>query len=912
MNREDRQRANQIFLKALERAEEERHVFVKTACGSEGAVCEAVFRLLNNAASAAEFFEKFEDDLLERQANELEEHDTRGFRLGNYELIHLIAQGGMGSVFLAKRADGQFDRRVVVKMLPMGFDSQSLRERFSKEQKILANLQHPNIAQLYDAGVTVSGRGYFVMEYVRGSSIAVYCKERKLAIHRRLDLFLELLAAVRFAHQKLVVHQDIKPSNVMVDRDGKVKLLDFGIAKTFMESHIHTKAGEGDYSRSHATPEQLSGEQISTASDIHQLGQLLFELLTDTSPCAAGMCFISPGQRVLHDWYARQTPQQLEQWAANRRLRTGSVKKALTADMDAIVSRAMMKDPQLRYASVQDFARDIQDMTAHRPVFARQGGWAYRLGKGFYRMRYSIAVVFVLLIGSIVFAGFMAWQSAQTEKQRDKALLVTDLLVQMFEIANPKNTPGPPPTIAEVLVQGAEKISLRNTRQHEVQADLLEVIGRTQQSLGNYVDAEKTFSRALAIRETDGDDALTDTARLFVHLGENARLLGKYAEAEKILRQALQQIPPEQHQLLANAQGKFGRVLVLEGKYAPAREYLTRAMELQLELTGEGNLAYAQSLNDLASIGFAEGKYAEAEGILRRALKIREQLGPQNGDNNLDPDYATNLNNLGLALFRQGKLEAAEPLFRRAVILRGKIYTRPHAQQAQSLTSLGLLLDARGRTDEAATYLQQALSIRKQVFGNDHMRVAESLNNLGMLHLSNARFRQALELYGEALRITIDRLGADHGATAIVLNNMGQAHLELGNIPQALKEYRRSLEIREKTLPEEHLFLSYSQLGLGRTLTAQGKHNEAVGYLRQALSLRENKLPKDHWLIGEARFALAEALLAEGKKEEARYLAVSAQDVLYRKKGKDHYLSRKAAVLLNRLAPGAEVAPGAK
>ncbi len=904
MNREDRQRANRIFLKALERAEEERHDFVKTACGLEVTVCEAVFRMLNNAASAAEFFEEFEDDLLERQANELEEHDTRGIRLGNYELIHLIAQGGMGSVFLAKRADGQFDRRVVVKMLPMGFDSESLRERFSKEQNILANLQHPHIAQLYDAGVTARGRGYFVMEYVRGSCITAYCAEGKLDIGQRLDLFLELLAAVRFAHQNLVVHQDIKPSNVMVDRDGKVKLLDFGIAKTFVESSVGEKpGGKGDYSRSHATPEQLSGEPISTASDIHQLGQLMFELLTDTSPCAAGLCFVLPGQRVLSDWCARASSQQTEAWAANRRLPSGSVRKVLTADLDAIVSRAMMKDPKLRYASVQDFATDIQNMKAHRPVSARQAGWGYRLGKGIYRYRYAIAVVSVLLIGSGLFAGTMAWQSAQTERQRDKALLVTDLLVEMFEIANPKNTPGPPPTIAEVLVQGAEKISRKNTRQHEVQADLLEVIGRTQQSLGNYANAEKTFNRALAIREADGDGARADIARLLVHLGENDRLVGKYAEAEKTLRLALQQTPDAQRQLIANAQGKLGRVLVLEGKYAPAREYLTQAMELQLELTGETDLAYAQALNDLASIGFAEGAYAEVEAILRHALKIREQLGPQDRESNLDPDYATNLNNLGLALFRQGKLESAEPLFRRAVTLRRKIYIKPHAQQAQSLTSLGLLLDARGRTDEAETYLQQALSIRKQVFGNDHMRVAESLNNLGMLQLSNARFTQALDLYTEALRITIMRLGKDHGATAIVLNNMGQAHLELGNIEQALSEYRRSLEIREKTLPKGHLFLSYSQLGLGRTLTAQGRYDDAIGYLRQALSLREKKLPEGHWLIGEARYALAEALFAQGEWEQAQPLAFSAHDILSRKKGKDHYLSRKAAQLLDRLPP---------
>lgn len=904
MKKADNQRINQIFLEALARAETEREAFVKSACGSDEAVCAAVFSLLRNALSAGEFFDEFENDLLEKQANELEEHDARGVRLGSYELIHLIAQGGMGSVFLARRADGQFERHVVVKMLPLGFDSEALRERFSKEQQILANLQHPHIAQLHDAGVAPDGRGYFVMEYIRGNKISAFCTEQKLAIRRRLDLFLELLGAVQFAHQHLVVHQDIKPSNVMVDESGEVKLLDFGISRTLGVASSGNEPGKGDYSRSHASPEQLAGEPVSIASDIHQLGQLLFELLTDMPSGQVGLSFVQPGQKVLSDWINNADVQARGRWAANRKLPPASADKVLTADIDAIVSQAMMKDADQRYASVQDFAKDILNMLEHHPVSAREGGKAYVLGKMLRRNRLVVGSVAVLLAGSLVFAGFMAWQSEQTEKQRDKALAVTDLLVEMFAIANPKNTPGPPPTIAEVLSEGSERISAGLTGQHEVQANLLEVIGRTQQSLGDYAEAQKTFNSALAIQETTTRDSSPETVRLLVFLGDNMRLLGNYGEAEKTLGNALQQLQQvsgDQRQLIADAQGKLGRVLVLLGKYQQAREHLTRAIDLQIVLTGENNLAHAQALNDLAASGFAEGKYAEVEGVLRQALGIREQLGPEDRKSNLDPDYATNLNNLGLALFRQGKLKEAEPLFRQALALRNTIYAKPHAEQAQSLTSLGLLLDSRGQTDEAAQYLQQALVIRKQVFGDEHMRVAESLNNLGMLHLSNARFAQALELYQEALQITVARLGAEHAAAAIVLNNIGQANLELGNHNSALEQYRRSLEIRNKTLPAGHLFLSYSQIGLGRTLTALGQYDEAIAYLKQGLALREEKLPEGHWLIGEGRLALAEALLAVGKKAQAKPLLVSADEILARKKGKDHYLSIKAAELLDQL-----------
>ncbi|HID45799.1 MAG TPA: tetratricopeptide repeat protein [Chromatiaceae bacterium] len=901
MNKINSPQVNDIFLKALELDREERDIFVKTACGSNQDVYASVSSLLNSAASAAEFFDQFEDDLLDKQANELEDYGARGDRLGNYELIHLIAQGGMGSVFLAKRADGQFERYVVVKMLPMGFDSSILQERLSKEQKLLAGLQHPNIAQLYDAGVTRDGRGYFVMEYVKGNTITFYCNTHKLSISRRLDLFLSLLNAVQFAHWNLVVHQDIKPSNVMVNEDGQIKLLDFGIATTISKSHANITINNGDYSQIYATPEQLAGGQITTASDTHQLGQLLFELLTDAKPKDLGLSFVSPGQNVLSTWYRSSKETTLQTWAARRCIPSTSIKKALPPDLDAIVSRAMMEDVERRYASPQDFARDILAMRQNRPVTARKPSVGYLTGKFVRRNRVSIGVISLLVMGSLFFSGFMVWQSNKTEKQRDKALRVMDLLVEIFETANPQNSPGTTPTIADALTQGAARISDKLTDQQEAQADLLAVIGRTQQSLGNYREAGNMFSRALALRQGIGPEVSVEVAKLLMYKGDNARLLGNYAEAEQTLENALasiQKLSGDHRRLRANALGKLGRVMVLQGKHRQARQHLAEAAELQLAITGDMHLDYAQALNDLASVGFAEGKYAEVEEILRRSLKIREQLGPEDANTNLDPDYATNINNLGLALFRQGKVDESEARLRQAVALRQKIYRQPHPEQAQSLTNLGLLLNSSGRSDEAMQYLKKALIIRKEAFGGRHMRVAESLNNLGMLHLSNARFAEALTLYEEALIITTELLGSEHSATAIVLNNMGQANLELGRHKTAQELYQKSLKIREQTLPARHLHLSYSQIGLGKALVANGQAEMALKYLRPGLELRESKLPSDHWLIGEGRLALAQALYAKGKSGEAQPLAQSAQKILTDRKGQDFYLTRQASRLL--------------
>lgn len=895
---------NQVFLSALEKTASEREAYLSSVCAGNRALYLAVTELLQTATSAAAFFDRFENDLLETQLNELEDYGSRGLRLGNYELLHLIAQGGMGAVFLARRADGQFNRIVIIKMLPMDLQNEALQTRFKSERKLLANLQHPNIAQLHDAGITEDGRAYFVMEYVAGKSITDYCTANQLNIEQRLEIFLELLKAVQFAHQNLVVHQDIKPSNVMVDENGRVKLLDFGIASTISDTAAGSTDSSHDYSTIYATPEQLKGGAITTATDTHQLGQLLFELLTDTAPSKLHLAFLKHQQLALASWLektARDTPEIFTTLASNCGMSEGAFRTHLKGDLDAIVSHAMQEEATGRYANTELFARDIQAMRSYHPVAARESTHLYRARLLLQRNRYLAAGLAMLVIISILFSGVTAWQAGETARERDKALKVMDLMVEVFETANPAKTPGQNLSAEKILQQGAERIPEQLSDQPEVQADLLEVIGRTQQNLGNYREAQRAFDSALALqREINGPSSLA-AVRLLLLLGDNHRLLAQFESAEQKLQQALNvlhDLGGKQNPLTASALEKLGRVKVLQGNLVEAREILQQAAAMQLKLHGNTHIAYAQALNDLASVSFAEGNFAQAESLLRESLLIRQNRVDTDSGNKLDPEYATNINNLGLALFRQGKLEQSEPLFRRAVELRKQIYIRPHPEHAQSLTNLGLLLDAKGSSSEALTFLQRALEIRIEVFGSSHMRVAEARNNLGMIYLSNARFSEALEMYRSALPIIKSSLGEEHSAMAIVLNNMAHSNLELGNNEMALEQYRASLAIREKTLPAGHLFLSYSQVGVGRALSASGNNEAAVVYIREGLALREKKLPQDHWLIGEAQFALAEALAGMGSRSDAEALARSALAILSDKKGEDYYLTLRIAAFL--------------
>ncbi|BAO44947.1 hypothetical protein TBH_C2033 [Thiolapillus brandeum] len=833
---------------------------------------------------------------MHNQLNELEDYWLRGRRLGSYRIDHLIAQGGMGSVFLAKRDDGQFERTVVIKIIPVGFDDESVRRRFANETSLLAQLQHPNIAQLFDAGETDDDRAYFVMEYVQGMVINRYCNENALKLDERLQLFLQLLHALQYAHRHLVIHSDIKPSNVMVDKEGRVKLLDFGIA-------VSTLAGTGTlpargFSPVYVAPEQKSSAPLTTAVDIHQAGQLLFELLTGVPVSESGIDLGAVPLKPLTTWADTQ-PDTLAAQAQHCSTTARKLVQQFSGDLDAIVGKALAPAPEARYDTMDAFRQDIIARWRNQPVSARPLTLAYRGVKYLRRNRIWVAAVALVLMVSMLFGAFMTWQVHQTEKERNKALEVTDLLIDAFQVANPGETPGREVTAREILDSGLARVRQSLSHQPDLQATLLTVIGRTYQNLGRYPEAGEVFQEALATRKTMGANSSADIAELMVFIAENKRLLGDLTEAQNLLDQAL--AINKDKAFRADIMGKLGRIAGLQGDFSRARSILEQTLALQEELHGRNHLHYAQALNDLASIDFSEGKYGQAEKHLRQALAIRDKLLETAPQSLYSPEYATNVNNLGLALYRQGKATDAEQLFRRAIRLREHIYLHPHLEQAQSMTNLGLLLDSRGKTAEALPYIQKALDIRLQVLGERHMRIAEARNNLGMLLMSEQQFDAARETFEAAFKTAVEINGINHFSTATILNNLAQAELETGRYRAARTYYTQALEIRRQRLPAGHLYLSYSLVGLARTLTVLGKLEQAESLAREGLEIRRKKLPKNHWLVGEAHFALGEVLLRKQQHDAALTHAQTALKILRASKGNTHYLTQRAADLVSNI-----------
>ena len=886
-----------LFVELLELPEPAQRMRLQEIAGDDPDLGLRLEKLLETERQSTAWFSNLSSSILHNQLNELEDYWLRGKRLGSYRIDHLIAQGGMGSVFLAKRDDGQFERTVVIKIIPVGFDDESVRKRFANETSLLAQLQHPNIAQLFDAGETDDGRAYFVMEYVHGVLITHYCRQHSLGIEDRLQLFIKLLQAVQFAHKHLVIHSDIKPSNIMIDEERRVKLLDFGIA-------ISTRAGTGTlpargFSPTYVTPEQKSNTPLTTAVDIHQCGQLLFELLTGTPVSESGIDLHTQPLRPLTAW-ANANPEKLAAQAGQCSTSVRKLLQQFSGDLDAIAGKALAPAPEQRYDTAEAFRWDIIARWRNQPVSARPLTLGYRGLKYLRRNRVWVAAVTLVLLLSLMFGAFMTRQVHQTEKERNKALEVTDLLIDAFQVANPGETPGREVTAREILDNGLARIRQSLSDQPDLQAALMTVIGRTYQNLGRYTEAGNVFQEALTIRRNLAGKPTGEIAELLVFIAENKRLLGDLKEAQHLLNQAVAIRSDDAFR--ADVMGKLGRIAGLEGDFAHARSILEQALALQEKLHGRDHLLYAQALNDLASIEFSEGKYPRAETLLRQALTIRDNLLKTAPQSVFSPEYATNVNNLGLALYRQGKTAAAEKLFRRAIRLRERIYLQPHLEQAQSMTNLGLLLDSRGKTAEALPYIRKALAIRIQILGEHHMRIAEARNNLGMLLMSEEQFSEARKAFEAAFKTAIEINGVHHLSTATILNNLAQADLESGRYQAARVYYSQALKIRRDLLPAKHLYLSYSLIGLARTLRAMGDLPQAEALAREGLEIRLAKLPQDHWLVGEAHLALAEVLLEQQKAlQEAADHAKTALRILQTSKGKNHYLTRRAARLTRAL-----------
>ena len=841
----------------LEAAAADRDDSIERLCAGRADLADEVRSLVAAAEGADEFFEALAAGAgaaFDRgDAGAVERPDLAVGRVyGSYRLVRRIGAGGMGAVYYGERADDLFRKSAAIKLLPSGVAGGALDRRFAAERRILARLQHPAIASLLDGGVSYDGVPYFVMEYVDGRPIDRFCDEGGLTVADRLRLFLQVCEAVDHAHRNLVVHRDLKPSNILVTAAGGVKLLDFGIA-TLLER----EAGDaerpvtemnGGLTPAYASPEQIRGERLTTATDVYSLGVLLYRLLAGRRPYDVAGLSPAEVERVvaltvppLPSEAADRPPDAM----GERSQRGGSTSgRRLRGDLDTIVMKALHKEPARRYASVRALADDIERHLAGYPVHARPDSFRYRASRFVARNRPLVAAgaaVALFMVGFSALATYTAVttraQNAVIVAERDRARLeaekadaVSSFLVNLFGASDPDVAAGESVTAFELLEQGARNAGALES-QPAVRARMLDVIAQVYTRLGAYDRAEGLFRDAMDAYGASGEAASVERTAVSARLAEVLRRAGRTDEAVPLFEDAIARSSGEPV-ALANVLNDLGLLEYDRGAYGAAERLHRRALGLRQAALGERHARTAVSLQNLALAVAGTGRTDEAERLYREALVIyRETYGDEH------TEVATTLTTLGRLLTERGDHDEAVPLLTEAIRINRVRLGEAHPNVALALNDLGTLHVRRGDLGAAEPLLEQALALRERALGPDHPYVAVSLSNLATVRVRQGRVAEALPLRRRALAIARAALGNAHDNTGIYAYHLADALSRLGQVAEAEPLYSEAAAILSRAFPGGHAFTARALAGHGELLLRTDRRAEAEALLRRALAI---------------------------------------------------------------------------
>jgi len=640
------QRIKNIYQQALDVEAADRRAFVDKACDGEASLVSEIMALLDVPTRSASNI----GDIVGAASAALGGELGKGERIGPYRLLRIIGQGGMGHVYLAERADEEFEQRVAIKMVNWVGASPSMIERFRVERQILANLEHPNIARMLDGGRTPNGVPYLVMEYVDGVSILDYAQSQMLSINDRLHLFLQICDAVQYAHRKLVVHRDIKPSNILIAQGGVPKLLDFGIAKFLDEEgdQALTRADARVLTPEFASPEQLLGVAVTTATDVWGLGLMLYQLLSEETP----FDFSSKTSPEIRELICHTTPNAPSKAALAEGNR--GIASKLNGDLDNIVLKTLRKEPERRYETVKDLADDLRNFLSNRPVLARGESTLYRTGK-FLRRNRVAAIATVLVIAAIAsqttfYTQRLAAERDNAQLQAERAQEVADFLTGLFAEADPSQNLGEPMTARQMLDRGAARIADELDGQPELQAALMVTIAKSYENMEENVAARDYLNASMPGIEAKLGNANADVLRLRFLLGMAMTYTGDAEKARPIhaenLSRLLDKSGPESYE----AGREIKQLAVIEntlGNYETAENRFLQALDLFRVLGERAENDLAKTLLDYGSMLRRLDRGNEEEPMLLEALAIQERRVGK-----MHPDYAAVLNNLSNHYYR--------------------------------------------------------------------------------------------------------------------------------------------------------------------------------------------------------------------------------------------------------------------
>jgi serine/threonine protein kinase/Tfp pilus assembly protein PilF len=856
---------DEILRRAAELGPRERAAYIRWACGSDTALFQSVLDRIS-AAWLRELTDEMPPDD-DESAHAAATH-AAGDRIGPYQVRRVLGRGGIGEVYLCERADEQYQKQVAIKLVSGGVVSRQVQTRLRTERQILATLDHPNIARLLDGGTTAEGIPYLVLEYVEGEPIDTYCDTHRLSIGARLQLFRVVCSAVQSAHRNLIVHRDLKPSNILVTADGTPKLLDFGIAKLLdvrQTSHTiaMTQADVRIMTPDHASPEQIRGELVTTASDVYVLGVLLYELLCGQRPFqVAGLrfheierliCEKEPPPPSAAGKSTHLSARELARIAEQRSSTPQRLHRELSGDLDNIVMMAMRKEPERRYGSVERFSADIDLYLRAMPVVARQDTWSYRAHK--FVARHTLGVVlsglFVLLLAGFAISMYiqaerLREESARTraqferaEAERNRAERVSTFLVDLFRRSDPWESGGENATALELLERGAQRIETELANDPDTQANLLDAVGRVYLARGETDKAIALLDRALRVRrELYGSEHII-TAGSMQSLGIARRYKGEFDQSRVLLEDALRiqtQKLGERHESVAVTLDELARWYRDVGQLDIAEKTFRRSLAAFTAVNGPQSPQVSSVTNDLATLLLYKGEPAAAEQLYRQALEAdRARLKPEH------PLLATEMTNLAIALQMQGKLAEAEPLFKESIETLERALGREHSSTIGALSNYGWFLQVKGDMDGAEQVLRDVLALDQKVQGRSHPYVGHDMSSLADLLYERGQLDEAERLYRQAIDMYKATLPANHQYVAAALTGLGRIFADRGDTVRVSALIERAVSIWRKELPDGHWQIARSRAVLGKSMLQQGKFAEAEPILLQSYAILEKQ-----------------------------------------------------------------------
>ena len=856
LNAERWSRIAELFAHAAELEPGKREDFLDSACGGDTELREYIQDLLQADPAVEAIVERtiistvrdaFGDDTSQSE-------QMKGQMIGPYRVDRLLGSGGMGMVYLAQRADEQFDQQVAIKLGRHRLVDPQTELRLRHERQFLADLDHPNIARLFDGGTTDDGVPYLVMEHIDGVRLDMYCDLHRLNIAERLRLFQTICAAVHYAHQNLIIHRDIKATNILVAKDGTPKLLDFGIAKLSDAEGAATdgltREGAVIMTPANGAPEQISGQNITTATDIYGLGLLLYDLLSGLrayeteglTPAEAASIIsqettVSPSRRLAQKKKAAQSQHdaaalhELEQIAADRSTSLERLRRRLRGDLDVIVLKALRKEPTRRYRSANAFADDIGLHLKSMPIVARTDSWRYRAGK-FVQRHFAAVTASVLVVAMLAtFTVLLSVQNRTVVKERDTAREVIQFLEDIFMAHDPSRARGVDVTAEEILAEGAERIRSNLGDRPEIQSSLMGTIGRVYFNLGEYQPSEEMLEQALRLRlRTDGEShpavaaARNDLAEVLIRRAQ-------YDRAIELLQQSLtvnQLSNDGSSPLVATNLFNLANVYLATGKLDEAEAAVRSSIAIFRQIRDQYSLELAEAIGSLARVLQVRGDLDQTELLLLEAIDIiSTSQGPDH------PFMAYYLQNLGVLQRSKGDLEAAERTLHTAIEATRRILGDKHDLLAVALVDQGILLHMKGDFDEAERFVREALDLGIEIHGTSHPRLGLHKTILGMLLHDKSDLGNAEATLREALLIYDQVLDDDHQYIASALTELGAVLNTSGRAEEAREVLERALQIRLNDYPPEHVLVAATQVEYGDTLSRLGRFDEAEPLLKE-------------------------------------------------------------------------------